>query len=350
MADTSPKDPSALTWDLRLTNCIVIVVVTLSACSRHSPTGRLTTIKQRGHLVCGISAGVEGFASVDDTGRYVGFDVDICRAVSAAIFGDPEQVTFVRASSVEDFLRSTEIDVVSRRLTWSLAREGLGLLFGPVTFYDGQGFLVSRRLQVSDVKQLSGKRICVDAGTVFESNVSKHFSAEGLAFDKRVINTPSEIADGLADGRCEAYTADISELGAIRARLPTREDFVILPRLISKEPLAQVVRQADLDLYQILRWTIYAMIDAEERGITSVNVDHLTGRQDAETKRLLGTTPGNGEALGLSERWAYDVIKSVGNYGEVFNRNLGSKSAIQLDRGVNNLWTTGGLIYAPPLR
>ena len=329
---------------------ILAFVVTLSACGGNPVAGRLATIKQRGHLVCGLSTGVDGFSSIDATGRHIGLDVDICRAVSSAIFGDPERVRYVEASSVDDFLQSKETDIVSRRLTWSLAREGLGLLFGPVTFYDGQGFLVARRLHANETTQLSGKTICVDAGTVFESNLSSSFAAQGLVLNKRLTNSRGEIAGALADGLCDAYTADISELGSIRSHLPRRDDFEILPARISKEPLAQVVRQQDADLYQVLRWTVFAMIDAEELGIASDNVDRMTSSQNSEVKRLLGVTPGNGKALGVSERWAYDVIKRVGNYGEVFDRNVGSKSSIQLERGLNRLWTAGGLIYAPPLR
>ena len=333
-----------------LTRCIVTVVVALSACGGNPGAERLPTVKQRGHLICGISTGIDGFSSVDPTGRHIGLDVDICRAVSAAIFGDPEKVRYVEASSVDDFLRSKEIDIVSRRLTWSLAREGVGLLFGPVTFYDGQGFLVSRRLHANEATQLSGKTICVDAGTIFESNLSSYFTAQRLVLNKRLINSPGDIAGSLAGGSCDAYTADLSALGAIRSRLPNRDEFEILPGEISKEPLAQVVREADVDLFKILRWTVFATIDAEELGVTSENVDRMTSSQNAEVKRLLGVTPGNGRALGLNERWAYDVIKTVGNYGEIFDRNLGSKSSIQLDRRLNRLWTAGGLIYAPPLR
>jgi general L-amino acid transport system substrate-binding protein len=322
-----------------------------SACAqRASAGGRLSVIRQRGYLVCGVAPGVAGFSDIDASGHHIGLDVDICRALSASIFGAPDKVTYVQASSVEDFLRSNEIDVVSRRLTWSLTREGIGLLFGPVTFYDGQGFLVSRRLGVKNVRQLSGTAICVEAGTSYEFNIGSYFSANELELKKIPITSRDEIALALAEGRCQAYTADVSELGSLRSKLASHDDFDILTEQISKEPLAQVVRQEDVAFFEILRWTVFAAISAEELGITSSNVDQMSTSQNPDIRRLLGVIPGNGKALGLDERWAYHVIKHLGNYGEIFDRNVGSRSPINLRRGLNNLWTAGGLIYAPPLR
>jgi general L-amino acid transport system substrate-binding protein len=315
--------------------------------------GRVARIRQRGALVCGVAPGVAGFAHVDEQGRYTGFDVDICRALSAAIFGTPDKVRYEQASSVEQFLRAPDVDVVSRRLTWSLQREGMGLLFGPVMFYDGQGFLVPARLGIKALRQLSDRRICVVAGGLSESNLTRYFRFHRLTLRKILIHPPSGGAslDGeFSAGRCDGFTADLSELGSLRSGMRKPDDFRILDEQISKEPLAQLVRRSDVDLFSVLRWTIFAMIDAEELGVTSANVPEMVNAAEPDVKRLLGTTPGNGKALGLDEAWAVNIIKAVGNYGEAFDRNVGARSAIKLPRGLNRLWTTGGLMYAPPLR
>jgi general L-amino acid transport system substrate-binding protein len=280
--------------------------------------------------------------------------VDICRALSAAIFGVPDNVTFIQASSVAEFRRNAAIDVVSRRLTWELRREApLGLLFGPITFYDGQGFLVARRVGAGTVDRLSGVATCVAGGTPFEFNVGVYFGAHRLELNKVVLESPDkfdDIAGALAANRCAAYTADVSELGAIRARMQRPGDWDILPDRISQEPLAQLVRADDPQFYDILRWTVFALIEAERLGVTAANVEEMKKRDSVEVQRLLGVVPGNGKALGLPETWAYNVIKALGNYGEMFERNVGRGSPIGLERGQNRLWTNGGLMYAPPLR
>jgi len=319
-----------------------------AACASQAP--QLASIQSRGYLLCGVEAGVAGFAEVDATGRYAGLDVDVCRAVAAAIFRQSDRVQFIEASSADDLLHRKSADIVSRRLTWSLTREGLGLLFGPVIFYDGQGFIVAKRLHVNSARQLGGIEICVQAGTLFEAQLTSYFAASGLELRKLLIVPADDPARALASGRCLAYTADVSALGALRSHLPNRDDFDILTDQVSKEPLAPVVRAGDVALFQILRWTLYATMSAEELGVTSTNVDQGLHSRDPEVRRLLGVVPGNGRALGLDERWAYHVIKSVGNYGEIFDRNLGARSAIKLERGLNRLWTAGGLIFAPPLR
>jgi general L-amino acid transport system substrate-binding protein len=311
--------------------------------------GRVLRIRQRGTLVCGVAPGVAGFARVDGQGRYSGLDVDVCRAVSAAIFGTPDNVRYEQASSVEEFQRTPDIDLVSRRLTWSLRREGMGLLFGPVTFYDGQGFLVPARFPAQKVRQLSNARICVVAGGLSESNLTIYFRSHNLALRKILIQTGQAEA-ALSAGRCDAFTADVSELGSLRSGTAKPDTFRILSEQISKEPLAQVVRKADVDLFDVLRWTIFAMIDAEELGVTSGNVAEMAKSGNPDVRRLLGVTPGNGKALGLDEAWAYNVVKTVGNYGEVYERNIGTGSPIKLPRGVNALWSAGGLMFAPPLR
>lgn len=311
----------------------------------------LERVRKRGVLTCGVSPGVAGFAQVDDHGRYTGLDVDVCRAMAAAIFGTAEKVRFVQAPSVGEFLRSNEIDVVSRRLTWSLEREGLGLLFGPVTFYDGQGFLVPRKRQIKSLGELADARICIVPGAITEFNLNAYFQSRHIAFTKVLLRTLNDLDSEFSAGRCDVLTGDVSELGAARIQMKDRDDFEILAEQISREPLAQVVRQGDDPFFNILRWTVFAMIAAEELGVTSANVTAIAATSsDLDVKRLLGVIPGNGRALGLDEKWAYNVIRTVGNYGESFERNVGKGSPIGFDRGLNALWTAGGLMYAPQLR
>jgi general L-amino acid transport system substrate-binding protein len=311
---------------------------------------RLELVRKRGVLVCGVTPGVHGFATVDARGQYSGLDVDVCRAVAAAIFGSADKVRFVAAGTVDTFLGSKEIDLVSRRLTWSLQREGLGLLFGPVTFYDGQGFLVPRARKFKTPRELANARICIVPGTVTDYNLNTYFQSRGLTFQKVSLRSHDAAEGELAAGRCDALTGDLSELGSVRSRLAKRDAFEILPELISKEPMAPIVRQGDDQFFNVLRWTVFALIAAEELGITSANVTAKTGSNDLDVKRFLGVVPGNGRALGLDEAWAANVIKAVGNYGEIFERNVGRQSPIGFDRGLNGLWIDGGLMYAPLLR
>ncbi|MCC7007707.1 MAG: transporter substrate-binding domain-containing protein [Acidobacteria bacterium] len=312
---------------------------------------RLEQIRARGTLGCGIEPRVPGFSSVDAAGRHHGFDIDVCRAIAAAVLGDAGKVTFVDVRTVADFRANPLVDVVARRLTWELRRERpLGLLFGPITFHDGQSFLLATRLGVRDRQGLLPLTICVAGGTVFEIQANEYLGT----FRKVIVESPhayAEIAEALAAGRCQAYTGDVSDLAAIRRLLPARNDFTILPDVISKEPLAPLVRDDDMQWFTIVRWTVFALISAEELGISSANVDRLRAEAGAlEVRRLLGSVPGNGAALGLSEDWAANAIEAVGNYGEIYERNLGRGSDIGLDRGPNRLWKDGGLMYAPPLR
>ena len=305
-------------------------------------------------LGCGVEPAVPGFAEADAAGRYRGFDIDICRAVAAAIFGTADHIRFLPAARVADFLRNDDIDVVARRLTWEARREfPQSVLFGPITFYDGQAFLVSRTLGVTTTRQLSGQEICVAGGEVFESQLNAYFASRKLVLKKLALESSHQyetIAEALNSGRCRIYTGDLSDLGAIRSKLATPSRLQILPEQISKEPLAPLVRNDDPQLFGILRWTIFALISAEELGVTSRNVEQMRTSPNLDVQRLLGVLPGNGRALGLSESWAADAIKAVGNYGEVFDRNLGRGSAVNLDRGLNRLARDGGLMYAPPLR
>lgn len=325
-----------------------IVILMFAAAADAGP--RLDRIRQRGSIVCGISPGVAGFAEVDSSGRRHGLDVDVCRAVAAAIFGTPDRVTYVPATTVQDFLKSPDVDIVSRRLTWSLTRDGSGVLFGPIVFYDGQGFLVARRTGATTVRSLAGGAVCVDAGTPYEFNLSQYVRANTLEVKKVALKSRSELAAAFASRRCAAYTADVSELGSIRSRMPNGGEYDILAEYISKEPLAPLLHDDDLGFFNVVRWTVFAMIAAEELGITSANVDQMLRSDDPDRKRLLGVIPGNGKALGLDERWAYNIVKTLGNYGEMYERTVGSRSPIKLERGLNRLWTSGGLIYAPLLR
>jgi general L-amino acid transport system substrate-binding protein len=296
-----------------------------------------------------VAPGVAGFAQVDGQGRYRGLDVDVCRAISAAVFGTPDNVRYERALSVEQFQGTPDIDLVSRRLTWSLQREGMGLLFGPVMFYDGQGFLVPAKFPAQQIRQLSDTPVCVVAGALSESNLTIYFRSRQLTLQKRLIQA-SQVEAELTAGRCAAFTADVSELGSLLSAMQKPSDFRILPEQISREPLAQLVRSTDVDLFEVLRWTIFAMIRAEELGVTSANVAQMAKSSEPDVRRLLGVTPGNGKALGLDEAWAYNVVKTVGNYGECYERNVGMASPIKLPRGLNALAASGGLMFAPPLR
>jgi general L-amino acid transport system substrate-binding protein len=313
----------------------------------------LGTIKARGAIVCGVPTGIAGFAVADSQGKWVGLDVDVCRAVSAAIFGDSEKVKYVPLTSQQRFtaLQSGEVDLLSNNTTVTLQRDtALGLDFTAITYYDGQGFLVPKKLGVKSARELNGATICVAPGTTTELNLADYFRANKMTF-KPVVD---EIRAAFYAGRCDVYTTDVSSLAATRAANvppPAKpEDFIILPEIISKEPLGPMVRHGDHQFTDIIRWTQYAMLEAEEYGITSKNVDDMLKSENPTIKRILGVTPGMGKALGLDEKWVYNIVKQVGNYGESYDRHVGPKSLLKIDRGVNKLWTQGGLQYAPPIR
>ena len=314
----------------------------------------LDNVKSKGQLVCGVSTGTSGFALADSQGTFKGLDVDICHALSAAIFGAPDKVRYVPLSAPQRFtaLQSGEVDVLSRNTTWTLQREAsLGLVFAPITFYDGQGFIVAKKLGIKSAKELSGATICVQPGTTTELNLADYFRANKLTLKSVTIENLDEVENAFFSGRCDAYTTDSSGLAGTRvSKAPNPDDYVILPERISKEPLAPVVRQGDDQWFDIVRWTVYTLINAEELGITSANVDEMTKSTDPNIQRLLGVTEGNGKALGLDEKWAYNIIKSVGNYGQIFDRNVGKDSPLKLERGLNGLWNAGGLMYSPPAR
>jgi general L-amino acid transport system substrate-binding protein len=311
-------------------------------------------VKQAGTVVCGVQTGVAGFAQPDSQGKYSGFNVDICRAISAAIFGDSEKVKYVPLTAQQRFtaLQSGEVDLLSNNTTWTLQRDtDLGLNFAPVVFYDGQGFMVTKKLGVKSAKELNGATVCVAPGTTTELNLADYFRANKMEFKPVVIEKLDELVAAFFSGRCDVYTSDSSALAAVRVgRASNPDDYMILPERISKEPLAPVVRHGDDQWHDIVDWVIYALMEAEEKGITQQNVDDMLKSEDPTIKRLLGATPGMGKALGLDEKWAYNAIKAIGNYGETFDKHLGLSSPLKLERGYNNLWTKGGLIYAMPIR
>jgi len=317
----------------------------------------LDSIKSRGALVCGVPTGTAGFAVADSQGKWVGLDVDVCRAVSAAIFGDSEKVKYVPLTAQQRFtaLQSGEVDILSNNTTLTLTRDtALGLDFTAVTYYDGQGFMVNKKLGVKSAKELNGATVCVAPGTTTELNLADYFRATKMNFKPVVIEKVEEIRAAFFSGRCDVYTTDASGLYATRAANvppPAKpDDFVILPEIISKEPLAPAVRHGDNQFADIVRWSQYAMLEAEEYGINSKNVDEMLKSENPAIKRILGVTPGMGKALGVDEKWVYNIIKAVGNYGESFEKHVGSGSPLKIERGLNKLWTQGGLQYAPPIR
>jgi general L-amino acid transport system substrate-binding protein len=314
----------------------------------------LDAVKQRGHVVCGVNTGVAGFSLPDSKGEWKGLDIDLCRAIAAAVFLDPSKVQYVPTTAVQRFpaLQSGEIDVLTRNATQTLTREAsLGLHMAGVNFYDGQGFMVSKKSGVKSLKQLGGATVCVQPGTTTELNMADYARANHIELKPIVIERVDDNISSLSAGRCDAFTTDSSQLAALRVTaMPQPDDWVILPERISKEPLGPMVRNGDDQWFNIVRWTLAAMIQAEELGITQANLDAETKSTNPEALRFLGVTAGNGAALGVDEKWAYTIIKSVGNYGESFERNMGKGSPIKLDRGLNDLWTRGGIMYSLPLR
>jgi len=314
----------------------------------------LDAIKARGQLLCGVSTGVAGFASADSQGKWTGIDVDVCRAVAAAIFGDADKVKFIPTTAQQRFtaLQSGEVDLLVRTTTYTLTRDtALGFDFTGVNYYDGQGFMVNKKLGVKSAKELNGATVCVQPGTTTELNLADYFRANKMTFKPVVIEKIEEVRAAFFAGRCDVFTTDASGLYATRAaNAPTPDDYIILPEIISKEPLGPVVRHGDNQFADIVRWAFFAMLEAEEYGITSKNVDEMLKSDNPAIKRILGVTPGMGKALGVDEKWVYNIIKQVGNYGEVFDRTVGAGSPLKIARGQNALWTQGGLQYAPPIR
>jgi general L-amino acid transport system substrate-binding protein len=324
--------------------------------SGHALAGKdLDAVKARGTLICGVAAGgLAGFMVADSQGRWTGLDVDVCRAVAATVFGDSEKVKYVPLSPQQRFtaLQSGEVDMLSNNSTWTLTRDtALGLDFTGVTYYDGQGFMVPKKLGVKSAKELNGASICVPSGSTTELNLADYFRTMKMTFKPVIIEDVDQIRAAFFSGRCDVYTGDRARLYATRAANTSKpDDYEILPEIISKEPLGPAVRHGDNQFADIVRWTQYAMIEAEEYGITSKNVDEMLKSDNPSIKRILGVAPGMGKALGVDDKWVYNIVKQVGNYGECFERHLGADSPLKMDRGLNKLWSQGGLQYAPPIR
>jgi general L-amino acid transport system substrate-binding protein len=315
----------------------------------------LDGIKARGQVVCGVNTGLAGFGAADSNGKWTGLDIDVCRAIAAATLGDPEKVKYVPLNAQQRFtaLQSGEVDVLSRNTTFTLTRDAsLGLHSTVTTYYDGQGFMVPVKSKIKSAKQLKGQTVCVQSGTTTEKNMTDYSKANGLNIKPVVFEKLEAAENAYFTGRCIAYTTDASGLASTRnkvAKVPA--DHLILPELISKEPLGPVVRRGDDEWFAIVKWTIYGLLEAEEYGITQANVDSLkTTSKDPVVTRILGVSEDTGKLLGLNKDWMANAIKATGNYGEIFERNVGPKSALALPRGVNNQWNKGGLMYAYPVR
>ena len=312
----------------------------------------LAAIKQRGVIACGVSEGIYGFSIETPTG-WSGFDVDLCRALAAAVFDDPTKVHYVPLDATARFasLQSGAIDVLSRNSTWTMSREiELKLVFPAVTYYDGQGFLVRRARNATSALDLDNVKVCVQGGTTTELNLGDFFRANNLKFERLAFTTAADAVKAYDAGRCDVFTSDVSQLYAERLALSTPDDHVILPDVISKEPLGPVVRQGDEQWANIVKWTAFALINAEELGVSSKSIDQAVRSDKPEVKRLAGTQGDFGEQAGLTRDWVVRIIRSVGNYGEIFERNVGVESKLGIPRGLNQLWTNGGIVYAPPIR
>lgn len=313
----------------------------------------LDDVKARGSLNCGVNQNLQGFGAKDADGAYTGFDVDFCRAVASAALGDPGKVTYVPLSAQERFeaLKSGKVDVLARNTTWTMDREtAMPLRFAGISYHDGQGFIVKKLLGVTSALQLSGASICFQTGTTTESNVEDFFREKEMTFVPVRFDTLNDLVKAFDEGKCDTFTTDMSALYAVRLRLQNPDDAMVLQDVISKEPLGPVVRQGDEQWFNIVRWTLNALINAEELGITATNVDdHKAKSKNAAVRRLLGLEGSTGTSMGLDADWAARTIKATGNYGEIFDRNLGPKTPLAINRGINALWNAGGLLYAPPM-
>ena len=333
---------------------LVFTLVFAAALSIQAASAQtLKAVTDRGMLSCGVSQGLPGFSSPDDKGNWTGIDVDVCRAIAAAIFNDPSKVKFVPLSAKDRFtaLQSGEIDVLSRNTTWTLSRDAsLGGNFTGVTYYDGQGFLVKKSLKVNSALELNSASVCVQTGTTTEQNLADYFKSNNMKYEVIAFGNADETLKAYESGRCDVFTSDVSQLYAERLKLSNPADHVVLPEIISKEPLGPMVRQGDTQWFNIVKWVLFAMIDSEELGITQKNVDDMTKSDKPDVKRVLGTDGNFGEQLGLTKDWVVRIVKAVGNYGESFDRNVGAGSKLQISRGLNQLWNKGGIQYAPPIR
>jgi general L-amino acid transport system substrate-binding protein len=332
---------------------LAVLLWTLLAAPSVGADSTLKTVMGKGSLQCGVNTGLPGFSNADSSGKWTGIDVDVCRAIAAAVLGDAGKAKFTPLTAKERFtaLQSGEIDVLSRNTTWTLTRDSsLGLHFAGVTYYDGQGFMVSKDLGVESATELGGATVCILAGTTTELNLEDYFRTHGMSFEPVVFDTADQTVRGFESGRCDVLTSDQSQLYAQRIRLADPSKAVVLPDVISKEPLGPVVRQGDDDWLNVVRWVLFALVNAEELGVSSANLDEMKESENPQVRRLLGLEGIKGAGLKLPDDWAYQVVKQVGNYGEIFERNVGKDTPLGIDRGLNAQWKDGGLQYAPPIR
>lgn len=341
---------------LALSLSLISALILPHAAMAQAPAGVQSTlelIKQRGELACGVSQGLPGFSAPDDKGEWSGFDVDYCRAVAAAIFNDPKKVKYVPLSAADRFtaLQSREIDILSRNTSWTFLRDTVqGFNFVGINYFDGQGFLVRKSLKVNSALELNSASICLQKGTTTEQNLADFFTANNMKYEVNAFASADETIKVYESGRCDVFTSDVSQLYAQRLKLANPDDYMVLPEIISKEPLGPLVRQGDDQWFDLAKWVLYAMINAEELGITQKNVDSALKSDKPEIRRLLGVEDNYGEKLGLTKDWVARIVRHVGSYGEVFERNVGAGSKLGISRGLNRLWNRGGILYAPPIR
>ena len=330
---------------------LVVAALGAATLAGGAEAGTLKDVQARGKLLCGVSQGLAGFSSKDEKGDWSGFDVDFCRAVASAIFNDPAKVEFVPLNASERFdaLKDKKIDILSRNSTWTLGRENdYNVAFTGVTYYDGQGFLVPKSRKVEGALELEGSKVCLQSGTTTEANLKDYFTANNINYEVVAAPTVAEVLANYESGKCNVLTSDASQLFSLRTEMKSPSDNMILPDIISKEPLGPVVRQDDMNWFNIVKWVNFALLDAEEQGISSKTIDEALKSQKPGVMRIVGTQGDFGTPLGLSKAFAADMIRSVGNYGEIFDRNVGLHSKLGIPRGLNELWNEGGIQYAPP--
>jgi general L-amino acid transport system substrate-binding protein len=337
---------------MRSITASLVLSTSLVAFASTTLAGTLDTVKSRDSLKCGVTNGLTGFSSPDKQGNWEGMDVDVCRAVAAAVLGNANKVTFVPTSGKTRFtaLQTGEIDMLSRVTTWTLSRDTkLGLNFAGVNLYDGQGFMVRKSLGIKDAKELNGASICMNTGTSTETNIADFFIANNLTYKTVLFEKSSEVASAYDLGRCDVYTSDKSGLAAQRLKMQKPDDHIILEETISKEPLGPAVRHGDDEWFDVVKWTLMALIEAEELNITQENIDSFKNTNNPRIARFLGASGNNGKNLNLHPNWSANIVKAVGNYGEIYARNVGEQSLLKIPRGLNKLWRDGGILYAIPL-
>jgi len=328
-------------------------LVALGACALPAAAATLDTVKERGRLICGVNTGLSGFSAPDAAGKWTGFDVDFCKAVAAAVLGDAEKVDYVPLTTADRFeaLKSGKVDLLSRNTTWTMGREtGLGLTFVGVAYYDGQGFMVPRSANVMSALELDGSKVCVQSGTTTEANLGDYFAANNMTFEAVVTASSDDSIAAYKDGRCAVLTSDMSQLYAQRLKLDQPDEHIILPDAISKEPLGPAVRMDDPQWAMLVKWVYYGLLNAEELGVASDTIDEALASTKPEVRRLVGAEGKFGEELGLTNDWVVRMVRAVGNYGEIYEANLGVDSPLGIPRGMNQLWSRGGIQYAPPVR